>query len=159
MHVVGAVARLPHHLAEKEIIEMLNRRNALKLTAALAATQIVPSPVAAATPTSDPVKAIIAELRGLTSDQLEHLVESASFHLVMRGEFRSRFPYWAAGMGWIDWDKADAMANDPERQTKRRASVAAYPHWSVLPYSSRARAGRALAGHCEHLEPLTTRRS
>jgi hypothetical protein len=101
---------------------MLNRRNALKLTAAAAAGYVVLTSVAAASPATDPVAAIIPELHRLSSDQLENLCHAACRHLVVRGEFAPRVPYWAVGMGWMDWDEADAIINDPERRATRPAA-------------------------------------
>ena len=99
---------------------MPNRRTVLKLTAAAAASQIVPSPVAADTPAPDPVKAITDQFRHLSADQLEQIHEAAELHLVLRGEFVNRFPLRAAQMGMIGWEEAEARIL--ERQAARIAA-------------------------------------
>jgi hypothetical protein len=113
MHPVGAVARLPHHLAEKEIIEMLNRRHALKLTAALAASQAVPDAVSA-TPASGPVEGIFRELPHLSlTDDLEDVIDALAGHIQT---FRAA--------DWAEYKArlAEVVALDPEGLAYRSGS-------------------------------------
>jgi hypothetical protein len=74
---LGAVERPPHrsHITEKESNQMLNRRNAIKITAAFAAAHAVPTmhDPAQTAAAGDPLAVILSALSELTMEQLMHV--------------------------------------------------------------------------------------